>query len=320
MRVLRRVAFLALSTFGMCSALLWQGAEAQGQGQGQSKPPQETLAWAPMPVKPSEWVPPHKPHTKLSDLLAKHKGQQDWSETIVNDPTLRAEYISMAPGKKTPRRFHPATRAWWIVQDGQIRFTIDGQEPFIATKGFLVQVPYRNVYSLETVGDKPSLRYEVNIAGATTMYPIDEKPTPLPGFDFVKVRITGKGSYDERNKPYVDFSQVVAGTDKTRRFIADDRAVANIIRGNAIPDPPPANKGHFHEESAEFWFILEGQIRYRIGSLPVFLADQGDIVYVPKQTWHLASHGGTGMSTRLAMNGYQDLLHSYQTREELEGR
>ena len=46
----------------------------------------------------------------------------------------------------------------------------------------------------------------------------------------------------------------------------------------------------------------------------------GDIVYVPKQMWHLASHGGTQMSTRLAMNGYQDLLHNYQPTEETQGR
>jgi quercetin dioxygenase-like cupin family protein len=315
MRLPRRVVFVALSTLGVCSALAWQQAEVGGQ----QRPP-ETLAWAPMPKQPSTWVAPHRAHWKLTELLAKHKGQQDWTETIVSDSTLHAQYISMAPGAKTPRRFHPDTRAWWIVQDGQIRFTIEGQEPFVATKGFMVQVPYRNVYSLETIGDRPSLRLEVGIAGATTMYPMDETPQPLPGFDFVKVRISGKGEYDAANKPFVDFSQVVAGVDKTRRFIADARAVANIIRGKPVPEPPPTNLGHFHEESAEFWFILEGQIRYRIGSLPVFLADQGDIVYVPKQMWHLASHGGTEMSTRLAMNGYQDLLHSYQPPEDTQGR
>jgi len=285
------------------------------RGGVRAQAPRETLAWAPMPTEPSKWLAPNRPHWKLSELLAKHHGQPNWTETVVSDTTLRAEYISMAPGAKTPRQFHPDTRTWWIVQDGQIRFTIEGQEPFVARKGFLVQVPYRNIYSMETVGDTPSLRLEVNIGGATTMYPFDEKPAPLPGFDFVKVRIGGKGSYDARNKPYVDFNAVVAGTDSTRRFIADDRAVANIIRGKP-QQPAPTDKGHFHLESAEFWFILEGQIRYRIGSLPVFLADQGDIVYVPKQTWHLASHGPTEMSTRLAMNGYQDLLHNWEPTEE----
>lgn len=314
MRKLRRGACVAVCVLGVCSALPGQQSSVRGQG------PRDTLAWAPVPTQPAAWVAPNKPHWKLAELLAKHKGRPEWTETVVSDSTLHADYISMAPGTKTPRRFHPDTRVWWIVQDGQIRFTIEGQEPFVASKGFLVQVPYRNVYSMETIGDRPSLRLEVHIAGATTMYPIDETPTPVPGFEFVKVRVSGKGSYEGGNKPFVDFSQVVAGTDRTRRFIADDRAVANIIRGKPAPEPRATDKGHFHEESAEFWFILEGQIRYRIGSLPVFLADQGDIVYVPRQTWHLASHGGTQMSTRLAMNGYQDLLHNYQPSEETQGR
>ena len=131
--------------------------ELQGQG-GRIE------AWAPMPEKPNPFLPPHKPLTKLSDVLAKHKGQQDWSEVIVNDNLFHGSYISMAPGAKTPRRFHQDNRAFWIIQDGQIRFTIEGVEPFVATKGFLVQVPKRLVYSMETVGNTPSLRFEVLMA------------------------------------------------------------------------------------------------------------------------------------------------------------
>jgi phosphoenolpyruvate synthase/pyruvate phosphate dikinase len=37
-------------------------------------------AWAPVPVKPNPFTPPHKALTKLSDVLAKHKGQQSWTE------------------------------------------------------------------------------------------------------------------------------------------------------------------------------------------------------------------------------------------------
>ena len=105
----------------------------------------EQLAWAPVPAQPATWTAPNKPIWRLSELLAKHKGQANWSETVVSDNLLRADYISMAPGMKTPRQFHPDNRAWWIVQDGQIRFTIEGQEPFIASKGYMVQVPYRNI-------------------------------------------------------------------------------------------------------------------------------------------------------------------------------
>ena len=133
-----------------------------------------------------------KPVWRLSEILATHKGQADWTEPIVNDAYLHADYISMGPGGKTPRRFNADTREWWIIQDGQIRFTIEGQEPFVASKGFMVQVPYRNIYSMETVGDKPSLRFEVNISGATKDYPGDEKPPSMPGVEFIKITVSSK--------------------------------------------------------------------------------------------------------------------------------
>jgi mannose-6-phosphate isomerase-like protein (cupin superfamily) len=276
--------------------------------------PAEQRVWAPKAVKLNDWVAPHKPHTKLADVLAKHKGQTDWTELIADDDNLHAAYISMGPRGKTPRRMNADTREWWVIQAGEIRFTIDGQEPFVASKGYLVQVPYRTMYMMETVGDQPSLRFEVNIAKARKMYPMDAKPVPLAGFEFIQVRVPGQGTYSEGNKPFVDFNAVVAGTDKTRRFVHDDRAVANIILGKGIPPPPLTDRGHFHPESAEFWFILLGKIRYNIEGLNVFEADQGDIVYVPKQRFHLASFAGDDLSCRLAMNGYTDLSHSYEAR------
>src|SRR6187401_1640731 len=136
------------------------GAAGAPGGRG----PAAQIVWSPKAEKPGAWVAPMKPHTKISEVLAKHKGQTDWVETIVNDETLHADYISMGPGKKTPKRMNADTHEWWIVRDGQIRFTIDGQEPFVASKGSMVQVPYRNMYTMETVGDTPSLRFEVNIA------------------------------------------------------------------------------------------------------------------------------------------------------------
>jgi mannose-6-phosphate isomerase-like protein (cupin superfamily) len=285
-----------------------------------SAQPAERFAWAPLPVTPSTWEAPNRPIWKLAELLAAHEGQANWSQTVVNDSTLHADYISMGPGMKTPRMFHPDTRAWWVVQDGEIRFNIEGQEPFVAKKGYLVQVPYRTVFSMETVGSKPSLRLEVNIGNAKTMYPFDEKPAPQDGVNFVKVRISGGGKYDSANKPYIDMAKVVDGTEKQRRFVADDRAVANIIIGDPTKQRPTTDldKGHFHLESSEFWIVLLGQIEYKIGSLPIFVANQGDIVYTPRSTWHRARFAGTETACRLAMNGYQDLLHNYQPVDELQ--
>ncbi len=282
-------------------------------------PPQ--VSWAPKPIHATPWVAPNKPIWKLADLLSAHKGHKSWKVTVVSDNYLHADYIQMAPGEKTPRRMHPDTREWWVIQDGQIRFAIDGQEPFVASKGYLVQVPYRTFYTMETVGDAPSLRFEVNIAGAKTNYPADEKPPALEGFTFVKTTIAGKGKYDQGNKPWIDFNAVVAGTEKQRRFIADDRAVSNIIYGDATKQRPVADSdlGHFHEECAEFWFILLGKMEYKMEGAGMILADQGDIVYAPVMHWHRPRFAGDGPACRLAMNGYQDIGHLFEAKTDSTG-
>src|SRR5262245_25237013 len=99
----------------------------------------ETPSWAPKPVQPTKYVPPQKPHTKIAEVKAAHAGQKDWRQLVVDDDHLRAEYIGSSPGSKTPRRFHPDTREWWVILEGQIRFSIEGQEPFVATKNSMVQ-------------------------------------------------------------------------------------------------------------------------------------------------------------------------------------
>jgi mannose-6-phosphate isomerase-like protein (cupin superfamily) len=316
-------AFLVTAGLSLClNSALWAqdpvaapaglGGRGGGAGRGPRVPP--PVAWAPKPTTPTGWIAPSKPIWRLAEILAAHKGQADWTEAIVNDGYLHADYISMGLGGKTPRRFNADTREWWIIQDGQIRFTIEGQEPFVASKGYMVQVPYRNVYSMETVGDKPSLRFEVNIAGATKDYPIDEKPPAIPGMEFIKITIGGKGKYENGNIPYLDFNQIVDGKIRANNFVKDDRAVVNIIRGKGVPDPGPAANGHFHESSTEFWFIMEGKVRYAIETQPTFVADQGDVVYAPLRMWHLASLAGDGMSTRVPINGYVDLGHHYMAK------
>ena len=81
--------------------------------------------------------------------------------------------------KRPVPQFYGDDRTVWVVWGGKIRFTIKGQQPFVATKGFLVQVPLRVPYSMETVGDEPSLRFEVTRGGRILpSYPVD-CATPL---------------------------------------------------------------------------------------------------------------------------------------------
>ena len=309
MRQSTRTVFLSIALLASSLAVVSTQVGAQGRN---------IPALAPKPAQLTPYTPPHKPHWKLADVMAQNAGKQSWSLTVVDDAHLKAQYISMAPGESTPTRFYADNPAWWVVQDGQIRFTIDGQEPFVASKGFLVQVPYRIPFKMETVGDKPSLRFEVTVAGASVLYPNDGKaqPTPIDGVKFVPITFTGRGSYSDQNKPYLDFeTQVVKGGQRAGAFVTDDRGFANLIRGRGTPPPPETDQGHFHLDYAEFWYIMEGQIDYLIEGLPLINAHQGDVVYVPKGRYHRATFGGQGMATRLAINGYPNGLHNYRAPE-----
>jgi mannose-6-phosphate isomerase-like protein (cupin superfamily) len=276
------------------------------------QPSVEAPSWGPK-LEPAQYPPGHRPHTKLTELRAKHKGKGDWRETIVNDDYFKAEYISMAPGAKVSPRFHPDTRIWWIVMDGQIRFEIEGQSPFVAGKGALVQVPMQTIYSMEGFGETPSLRFEVSPARGKTLYPEGVTPPEMPGVKWLPVRLNRKAQpYGYENKPHINFFELTKDPQyRGGRFVHDDRGVANIIYGLEKNLPPlnPNDKGHYHPECAEFWLILTGKVRYPIEKVGTIIAEQGDVVYVPPFTFHAPRHFGDAPSCRLAMNGYPNIAH-----------
>jgi len=275
--------------------------------------------WAPKGV-PAKYAPPHKPHTKLADLKAKHAGKADWRELIVDDEHLRSEYVQAAPGAKLPRRLHPDTRAWWVVMEGQVRFEIEKSEPFTASRGSMVQVPMQTLYSYEVVGERPALIFETLIAGAKTIYERKADAVAPPGLGLVPVRFQRMPAvYGRNNKPHVTFDEVAKLLEEgkvrgTQRIVEDDRGAANFIYGyeRDLPAIDPKDRGHYHPECAEYWLILRGQIRYPIEGVGVIIADEGDVVYVPKFTFHAPRWYGTGPSCRLAMNGYPNIAHLFE--------
>jgi mannose-6-phosphate isomerase-like protein (cupin superfamily) len=292
-------------------ALAGAVASASAFAQSGQEPP--LLVLSPK-AKSGGWTGVHRPHTKLVDVLARHAGEKDWTETVVDDESLFAQWISLGPHEKTPRRMNGDTREWWIVQSGSLKFTVEGREPVVATKGVMVQVPYRTLYQIENAGNEPALRFEVNVTRARKLYPMDETPAPLAGFDYVPTKVTGgRGTLNAENRAVVDFNKVVAGQERAGPFVSDDRAFANIIIGN-YQRPAATDKGHYHEEGSEFWLIMLGSVRYKMEGLAEFEAEPGDVVYAPRQTWHLASNGGSpGLrSCRLAMNGFPFQAHLWE--------
>jgi mannose-6-phosphate isomerase-like protein (cupin superfamily) len=280
-------------------------------GQKSGGPP-ESPVWAPKTVEVPKYVAPHKPVTRLADVKKKHAGQPAWREVVVDDTTLHGEWIQSAPGAKVSRRFHPDTREFWAVMDGELRFEIEGQEPIVATKGSVVQVPMQTIYSIETMGDKPALRYEVNVPHAKTFYPVEVKPPEMPGFQWMKTLLNRRpGPYGSKNVPHLNmFALAKDPKFRGQPVMADDRLFANMIYGYERELPPldTKNPGHYHPESSESWLVMLGQIRYPIEGQGVIIAGEGDVVYVPMFTFHAPRYNGNP-SCRLAMNGYPNISH-----------
>src|SRR3982750_4030347 len=125
---------LALAVLGgtASASLIAQAPAGQTQPGAPPRPParQNTpLIMMSPKAKPPGWTGVHKPHTKLRDVLSRHQGEAGWTETIVDDESLFAQWMSMPPGQKTPRRMNGDTREWWIVQSGTLRFSVEGREP-----------------------------------------------------------------------------------------------------------------------------------------------------------------------------------------------
>jgi mannose-6-phosphate isomerase-like protein (cupin superfamily) len=289
-----------------------------------SLPPTDS-AWAPKPANPPLYLAPNRPHVKLADVRTRHGADSRWREPVADDAYLRSSYVQSAPGERVGPQFHPETRIWWVVLDGELRFSIEGLEPFLARKGAMVQVPLQTLYMIETVGNKPALRFETEVAGARTLYPrptvtAPPRPPALPGFEWIQVKLgRRKGLWGEGNRPLVTFEEMMSSAKPDERglavqqFVKDDRGASNFISGSEKNLAPlnPKDKGHFHPECPEYWLIMAGQMRYAIEGQGVIVASEGDVVYVPPFTYHAPRFHGPAPGVRLSMNGYPYISHLY---------
>ena len=92
------------------------------QGRGQATPPRQ---WWVNKDKPGQFGK-NKVHIKLTDLKARHKGQASWSEVVVDDENYHSTYNQGAPGTKITSRMRPDTREFFVVVEGEMRFTLEG--------------------------------------------------------------------------------------------------------------------------------------------------------------------------------------------------
>ena len=253
----------------------------------------------------------HKVHIKLADLKARHKGEATWTEVVVDDENYHSTYNAGAPGTKITPRMRPDTREFFVVVEGEMRFTLEGQpEPIVARRGSVINIPKKITYSAEVVGSVPALWVDANQANFKTLIPATEaKPSQAPGHTVMKVGTTfAAGVYAGNNRPHFNLWDA----EKDPKFagqnvVQDDHMWAQAIWGyeKNLPAYNPNDKGHFHVGTAEWWVIMKGQIRHNIETIGDFTSNEGDVVYVPPSTWHATRFAGPGPSCRLAISGYQ---------------
>ena len=275
--------------------------------------PVPTAVWASKPTATPGYREGLQPWIKLADVKARHAGQATWTDALFNDGRLMAHYISGAPGTRQTARFHPDTREWFAVVDGEVRVEIEGQAPIVATRGSLVNIPRQTVYTVETTGTTPSLRFVLNVANAKTFFVADSATAPAQaapaGTAWMQTTINRTPArYDEFNQPHVNIHAEGAKNPKYTggRFVRDDKSEMLVIYGYEKNMAPldPADKGHFHAESAEAWLVFTGQIRYAFEGQTPFIASEGDVVYVPSNTWHATRFIGEAPSCRLSITEY----------------
>ncbi len=306
---------LALAS-AMALGLSYQ-AWAQTQAQATAPAGKATVAWAAKPAKLPPYIGPNKLVYRLADILAAHKGKPSWHQEVFASRDFQGDWIQMAPGEKTKTQFYADDRVFWVVQSGQMKVTIEGQEPFIASKHFLIQVPKRLQYSMETVGNEPVLFFQMKPAGESPDYPLSETPTPVKGVQYVQAAYSGHGDYDKINHPFIDFEKdIVQGGQKVGVWIRDDHTFVTILRSaKGAPTPPDTVWGHFHANFPEIWLITEGTQQFLVEGEKLITVTDGDLVNAPTGRWHRAMPYGDGPSTRLAYIPRPDNLHWYQPEQ-----
>src|SRR5689334_6058401 len=105
----------------LACVLLIDGCSVLLQAQQTAPKPVPTAVWAAKPIKTPPYKAGLKPWVKLGDLKTMHERQVNWHEVIVDDGRLKAEYFSAAPGTRVARSFHPDTREWFAIVEGQVR-------------------------------------------------------------------------------------------------------------------------------------------------------------------------------------------------------
>jgi hypothetical protein len=275
------------------------------------------IVWAAQQTPETPYTGVNKPIWHIADILKTHRGQQRWEQKVLLNRDFDGRYVQLAPGDKTKCMFYADDRVWGWIYSGQVRITIDGQEPKILPKGWVFNVAPRLSYCMETVGAEPVVLYRTTPAGQVPSYPESETPAPIKGYVYVKAKITSTGGYDSLNMPFFNLDEYGASDRTGARFLYDGHTSSNLNIGPPLTELPPATSwGHFHENMQEVWLNVYGNVCALISGIGVVHGEYGDLINANEERWHRAtSCPNTGRSIRMAITprSKEGQVHYFQT-------
>ena len=75
--------------------------------------------------------------------------------------------------------------------------------------------------------------------------------------------------------------------------------------------PGEGNRKHYHPDADENWVIMDGEWEWWIEGIGTTKVSKGDIIVVPKNTWHLIKCVGHTQGVRYAITA-PDVNHVYE--------
>jgi hypothetical protein len=106
------------------------------------------FVWAAQKDPETRYNAINKPIWHIADVLKAHRKQSRWEQQVLLNRDFDGRYVQMAAGDKSKCKFWADDRAWGWVYSGQLKVTIDGQEPKVLPKGWVFNVAPRLSYCL----------------------------------------------------------------------------------------------------------------------------------------------------------------------------
>ena len=125
------------------------------------------LVWAAHKNPETPYTGPNKPIWHIADILKAHRGQARWEQQALLTRDFNGTYVQMAPGEKSKCMFYADDRVWGWVYGGQLKVTIDGQEPKVLPKGW-AKIPPDLAVAGQTTGPTRLPRAPRGRCGTTT--------------------------------------------------------------------------------------------------------------------------------------------------------